>query len=356
MLKRAAALFLVCVSIAICVSCGATANNFLYATLPGSNQIVAYREDPNSGILTQLTGSPISAGQAVQSILVHPSKNFLYTANAGENDVSLYTISSAGVLTEVTPRTLVGTAPTLLAMDSAGSFLYVANSGSYNISVFSISASTGALSPVGAPFPIGMIPINMALAASGNVLYVTGQGATGTATAGIVQAFTVTKGVPGVVAGSPYLTGNGPYGLAIAPGGGFLYTGNTLDSSISIFPINSDGSLGLANTIGQQYLNPVSLLIDKSGKYMYVANQGSSNVSGFSIGSDGGLTLMSTSPFATAANPSVLATDSLGKYVFVGNQKAPAIQSFFIDTGSGTLSSVFSYTVPGSPISIAVTQ
>lgn len=354
MLKSAAATFLVCVSIAICLSCGSTANNFLYATLPGSNQIVAYREDPNSGILTQLSGSPISAGQAVQSVVIHPSKKFLYTANTGENDVSQYLISSVGVLTELPPRTSVGTAPTLLAMDSAGSFLYVANSGSYNISVFSIDATTGALKPVGSPFPIGMIPISMALS-SGGGLYITGQGTTGVATSGIIQAFTVSQGIPTVVAGSPYLTGRGPYGLAIAPGGGFLYTANTLDNSISIFPINSDGSLGQANTIGQQYSNPIALLIDKSGKYMYVANQGSSNLSGFSIGSDGGLTLLSTSPFATASGPSVLATDSLGKYVFVGNQKSPAIQSFFLD--SGTLSSVASYPISGgsNPISIAVT-
>src|SRR5258708_11822937 len=121
MLKKAAALFLVCASIALCLSCGSTTSRYLFASIPGSNQIVAYREDPNSGVLTQLTGSPITAGQAVQSLAIHPSGKFLYAANSGEGDVSLYTISSAGGLTEVTPRTVVGTAPTLLTMDSAGS-------------------------------------------------------------------------------------------------------------------------------------------------------------------------------------------------------------------------------------------
>jgi 6-phosphogluconolactonase (cycloisomerase 2 family) len=116
MLKKAAALFLVCASMAICVSCGSTSSRYLYAAIPGSNEIVAYREDPNSGVLTQLTGSPITAGQAVQSIVIHPSGKFLYAANSGEGDISLYKISSVGVLTEVTPRTNVtpdGTAPTL---------------------------------------------------------------------------------------------------------------------------------------------------------------------------------------------------------------------------------------------------
>jgi len=67
MLKKAAALFLVCASLAMCVSCGSTSSRYLYAAIPGSNNIVAYREDPNSGVLTQLVQSPISAGQAVQS-------------------------------------------------------------------------------------------------------------------------------------------------------------------------------------------------------------------------------------------------------------------------------------------------
>ena len=62
MLKKAAALFFVCASIAICVSCSTTANRYLYAAIPGgaAGEIVAYREDPNSGALTQLAGSPIT--------------------------------------------------------------------------------------------------------------------------------------------------------------------------------------------------------------------------------------------------------------------------------------------------------
>ena len=153
MLKKAAALFLVCASMATWIGCGSTSSRYLYAAIPASSEIVAYREDPNSGVLTQLAGSPITAGPAVQALLLHPSKKFLYAANAGEADVSLFTISSTGGLTEVTPRTVAGTAPTLLAMDSAGTFLYVGNSGSNSISVFSIDAGSGALTPVGTPLP-----------------------------------------------------------------------------------------------------------------------------------------------------------------------------------------------------------
>ena len=355
MLKKAAALFLVCASMGLWVSCGSTSNRYLYVAIPGTNQIVIYREDPNSGILTQLAGSPITAGSAVESILMHPSGKFLITANAGEGDVSLYTIAATGALTEAS-RTQVGTSPTLLAMDSTGSFLYVGNSGSNNISVFSINAKSSppSLTPVaGSPFSIGMTPLNIKVSSSGNVLYVTGTGIP----AGFIEAFSVNQGVLSVISGTPFVTGTGPYGLAISSSGGFLYTANKLDNSVSEFTVNADGSLQQFpnSPIGEQFAGPVAMLIDKSGKYMFVANQGSTNVSAYSIGSDGALNLLTNSPFASKAEPTVLAIDSGGKYLFVGNQTNSAVQSFSLDTGSGTLTSVASYTLPGSPTSIAVT-
>src|SRR6202034_70985 len=252
----------------------------------------------------------------------------------------LFTIAATGALSEITPRTVVGTAPTILAMDSAGSFLYVGNSGSFNISVFAINAkaSPPTLTQVaGSPFSIGLRRINMQVSPSGGFLYVTGTGSPG-----YIQAFSLNQGVPSVVSGSPFFTGTGPYGLVIAPSGGFLYTANKLDNSISEFTINSDGSLTqFSNSpIGQQYLGPVALLIDTSGKYMYVADQGASNLAGYSIGSDGGLTLLADSPFVTGAEPSVLAIVADGKSVFVADHDAPKVQSFSLDASSGPLTSV----------------
>jgi len=359
MLKKAAALFVVCVSVAICLSCGVTSGRYLYVAVPGLNEIVVYREDPNSGILTQLAGSPITAGSAVQSIVIHPSNKFMYAANAGDSpgDVSLFTLSPGGAINEVTPRTPAGTAPTVLAMDPAGNFLYVGNSGSLNVSVFSINSKTGALTEVvGSPFSMGLSPLNLAVSPSGGFLYVTGVG-----NPGAIEAFSLNQGVPTVIAGTPFVTGNGPYGLTIASGGKFLYTANKLDSSISEYTINADGSLTqFSNSpIGEQYTGPLALLIDKSGKYMFVANQGSSNVAAYSIGGQGSaagaLNLLTNSPFATGAQPSALAMDPGGKYIFVGNQTTPKVQSFQLDTGSGTLTSVNTYNLPGAPTSIAVT-
>lgn len=360
MLKKAAALLLVCASLGAGLGCGTTSSRFLYAALPGGaggGQIVAYREDPNAGVLTQLAGSPVSAGAAVQSLAMHPSGKYLYAANSGVNNISLYTISSTGALTEVTPRTNAGTSPTLLVIDKGGNFLYAANAGSFDISVYSINSGTGALMPVtqtsGATAPIGLSALNMTLAPSGSNLYVTGQGQFG-----YVEEFPVTNGVLGTpVATSPFLTGRNPNGLVIDASGAFLYTANTADNTISGFAINSDGSLTQisGSPLGESFVSPTGLLIDKSGKYFYVANQGSSNVSAYSLGSNGGLSLLSSSPFATGAQPTVLVSDSSGNFLFVGNQATPVIQSFTLDPSSGTLTSVASYSVPGNPTSIVIT-
>jgi 6-phosphogluconolactonase (cycloisomerase 2 family) len=359
MLKKAATLVLVCASISAWVGCGTTSSRFLYAAIPTSNTIGAYREDPNSGVLTQLSGSPISAGAGVQALAMHPSGQYLYAANSATNNLSVYQISSTGGLTEKTPRTAAGTSPTLLAMDSKGSFLYVSNSGSFDISVYSIDASTGLLKPVaqtsGATAPIGLQAMNLALTPSGNFLYVTGEESLGQSTQGVIEAFPLTEGVLGnPVAGSPFVTGNIPLGLAIDSTGTHLYTANKQDNSISPFTINADGSLtALGSAIGQTFVGAVSVLIDKSGKYLYVANQGSANVTAYAIGSDGSLGLLAGSPFTAASQPSFLLTDSSGKYFFVGS--GSAIQSYTLTTSSGSLTLVATYTVSATPTSMVIT-
>lgn len=360
MLKRAAALLLVGAVMGMSVSCGligsnSGSNRYLYAAVPSSNQIVAYREDPNSGVLTQLAGSPISVGPAVQSLAVHPSKKYLYAANSGEGDVSLFTIASGGGLQEVTPRTVAGTAPTVLVMDSAGTYLFVGNAGSNDISIFSIDASSGLLTQVGTNIPIGLTPLAMKLSPSGNYLYITGQ-----QSQGFVEVFTVNAGaISPLLPNAVFLTGNGPYGLEIAASGSVLYTANKIDDTISEFSVQADGSLLqiTGSPIGESYSGPAALLVDKSGAFMYVANQGSANLGGYSIGSDGTIALLTASPFATGSQPSVIAGEPNGKYLFVSNQATSGtIQSFSLDTSTGTLTSVQTYSVSGgSATSIVLT-
>lgn len=357
MLKKAVVLILACVSIAGWTSCGSTVSHYVYAALPGPSQIAAYREDPNSGVLTALSGSPFTLGNDPQSIAVHPSGKFLYALNVGdaEDDVSLFTIASDGALSEVTPRMPVGTVPRVLVIDAAGSFLYVANDGSNNVSAFSIDSSSGTLTAVlGSPFPVGLAPLDMKVNPAGNVLYVTGS-------PNILASFSLNAGALTLADRSSFSDepGNGPNAIAIDPTGSFLYTANTLDSTISIFMLGSSGTFTEASAPFGEAIgaNPQALLIHPSGTYLYVANEASNNIAVYTITSGtGALNVISTSPFGSEAQPAFLAADPSGKYLLVGSQSSAGIETFGIDISSGSLNTIATYSTGNTPTSIVVVQ
>lgn len=369
MLKKATALWLAVLSAATWTGCTNTTSHYVYTTLPSSNQIVVYREDPNSGTLTTLLNSPFTTGNAPEAVVLHPSGNYLYVANSADDNISLFSIApSTGILTEVGPRTPTGgLTPQFMAMDKANSLLYVANIvGLGSLSVFS-AGSDGTLTPlmvsetVKSPFPLNVNATGMALSPSGNFLFL----GSGTGGQGQIWAFSLSGGVPSAVGQFQTSVNTIPSGLVVDSTGSFLYNANgNGGNSISEFSINSTtGALTqLPNSpVGESGVSaPVSLLIDPSGKYLYVANQGSSsssagNLAAYSIGSDGGLTILALSPFGTVKQPSSLAADPNGKYVMVGGQSG-SLEVFLLNTSSGTLGEVATYSPGGFPSSIAVLQ
>jgi 6-phosphogluconolactonase len=362
MLKKASAVFVVIVAIAAWMACGKNQTHFVYAAVPGPSELAVYREDPNSGVLTALTGSPFTVGQSPQSVSVHPSGKFLYVANAGQSTISLFTLSSTGVPTEVTPRAQTGTTPLFLVMDPTGKFLFAANAFSNNIYMYSIDSGSGALTLIGNPASVGLSPLNMKLSPSGNVLYVTSAEST---TNGVIQAYSVdpTAQAPNSplnpLPASPFLTGPNPDGLTITPDGKFLYTVDSSINSISEFSLDSTGSLTElpSSPFGQSstFSNPVSALIDPSGKYMFVSNEGSNSVAAYTVGSDGGLTAVSTPSFNTGSQPNFLVMSSEGKYLLVGLQSG-SIQVFVLDSSTGILTAESTYSIGSTPASIAITQ
>jgi 6-phosphogluconolactonase (cycloisomerase 2 family) len=353
-------MFLVLPGIAMLLSCANTSTNFLYAALPSQNEINAYREDPNSGVLTTLSITPITAGEGVRSLLIHPSKKFMYAANSVEDDISVYDLSVSGAITEKesSGRTPAGTTPSLLVMDKAGQFLYAANTGSNNISSFSIGSTDGSLTVTpGSPFTIGAEALNMQVSPSGNFLYVT-VGIAQSGTTGSIEVWPLTAGVLGQIA-QVLPTGTTPFGLAIHPNGNFLYTANFGDNSISEYTINSDGTLSVLGTVSSglaDLSSPVALLINNAGTFLYVANQSSSTVAGYTIGSDGSLALIPSSPTViTNSTPSTIASDASGHYLYVGNNVNPAIESFAVDLNTGALTAVQSDRLGSTTTSLALT-
>ena len=132
---------------------------FLYVAMSGTvnanNSISAFSIDPNSGALTQISGSPFTTGNDPQGIASDASGKFLYTANSQDTTVSAFTIdSSSGMLTAVSGSPFATAAiPTGLAVDPNGQFLLVGQAANNGLAGFNIDANSGGLSPIsGSPF------------------------------------------------------------------------------------------------------------------------------------------------------------------------------------------------------------
>jgi 6-phosphogluconolactonase len=343
------------------LSCGKNGNLYLYATIPATNQLVVFREDPYSGVLTQLAESPYTVGSGAQAVVIHPSGKYLYVANAGqgENDVSLFDINTDGTVSEVTPRAPVGSLPDFLAMDPGGAYLYVANVGSNTLSVFSIDAGSGSLTAIkGSPFPINLGAINMQIAPSGKFLYISAAIQLNPAqSSGAIGIFSLNAGVPTFV-GLTTTADTDPAGIAISPNGSYLYTANAAANSISIYSIGSTGTLTqvTGSPLSASFQRPVAVSVDPKGQYLYVADQGSNNIASFSISSTTGFPAEVTdSPFACLTAPSFVIVDPNNSYLYVGNQASgSAIQGFGIDAGS--LNTIASYSVGNTPTSITIAK
>jgi 6-phosphogluconolactonase len=222
-------------------------------------------------------------------------------------------------------------------------FLFASNEGSNNtVSAFTINASTGALTPVGAPIAADNGPNFMAVTPNGSFLYVTNTNTN----PGKVSAYSIdrTTGALTAVTGSPFITTNdsGPFGIAVDPSGKFLYTAN--NTAISAFTINATtGALtdvpGTPFPPGAAGALPEDLRVDPTGKFLFVSNTGPQVVSAFTIdATTGALTAVAGSPFPTAAATLLgLVVDPTGKFVYTVDDTNNNILAFSINATSGVL-------------------
>ncbi len=358
--------WLVCLlaaSLGVLAGCGgsssASSTGNLYVTTQGNALVSPFKVNLSSGVLAT-NGSGVATGSVPSAVVLTSSGDALFVANGQSNDISRYTVNADGTLTAVTPNQAACTAPAVctnpvsLASDPGGKFLFVANQGSSNISVFSVSSGAGLTDNVaGSPFATAANPAALAVAPSGTFLYVANN------VSGIVTAYSIdSSGALTQVPGPPFTTGTTPSGLAITPKGQFqfLYAANSGSNNVSAFSINTDGTL--TPVTGSPFaagLGPVALAVDPSGNFLYVANRQSNQVSGYRINpSTGALTPTSPAAFATGANPVSIAIHPGGQFVYTANIGADSISGFHINTTSGVLGPLTPVPSGAQPSAIAL--
>jgi 6-phosphogluconolactonase len=128
---------------------------FLYVINELQSTIATYSYNAETGALHELqTISTLPQGyrgtSTAAEIEIHPSENFLFASNRGDDSVATFAInSSTGTLTLVGTVPSGGKTPRNIAIDPTGAWLLVANQDSNDIAVLSVDRKTGHLNSTG---------------------------------------------------------------------------------------------------------------------------------------------------------------------------------------------------------------
>jgi 6-phosphogluconolactonase (cycloisomerase 2 family) len=230
---------------------------------------------------------------------------------------------------------------TACTRDYTLAYLYVTTSGATPgvIDQFAVDYQTGAVVQFGTPVATGNNPVASIAAPNATTIYVVNKGDS------TVQEFAVQSG-GGLVSKNTYsTTGNTPTAVAIDPAGKYLFvtctyqgTNTTGAGALSVFPINTDNSLGTATNINIGN-NPVGVAITAFNPTVYVVDQDpvSPQVLAFTLGSSGALTPVTgttaTTGFASGVQPSAIAEDPTGRYVYVTDRAANQLIGYVVQAG-----------------------
>ena len=140
-------------------------------------------------------------------------------------------------------------------------------------------------------------------------------------------------------AGLPFATGTDPRGIAVSPDGEFLYTINSVDSSVSIIEVSTGNT-----TIVPTGTSPIGIDITTDGSKLYVANASDSNITEIDLATN---MTSNINTFEPGANDVAVSPDGSRVY-------AATVGIFVLDTASKTVVGVVDLPGENSPSAVAV--
>ena len=317
--------------------------DYLYAVSNSTGQVSAYTVDYQSGVLTQINGSPFPSNLTNPVTLVAaPNGKTIYVIGGSQNaNVEVMSVGSDGKLYGLATPSLYGNAtyPTAAAIDSTGTHLYVTYT--YQGGFSPVSPGPGGISifPIHADGTLGT-PTN------------TNVGNDPVAIATSVPTCTATPALPGSVTGltSPNCIIVGSAGTAnngytntflyvadaeIASGKATIlgFVENPKDGSLVAIPgANSNGGFNAGNA-------PSSLIVDLTGKYVYMTDKQQNEIFGYQIANatTGALTGLVSSPYATGQYPVSITIEPRDQYVYVANYNSATVSSYTLNLANGSL-------------------
>ena len=307
---------------------------YVYAVSNQNGQIGAFAVDYQSGVLTQISGSPFTSGLTNPSTVVAaPNGKTLYVIGGTQQaQVSVIAVGTDGKLYPKASPNITGTYPTAAAVDSSGTYLYVAytyqsgfgpvSAGPGGISIFPINQADGTL---GTPtnVNVGNNPIAIAVSVPTCTATPVVTGNAACAAGGTPNVFVYVVDAE-LAAGTPQIIG-----FAQNTGTGAL----TLLSGSTCAP--SPGTC--AGT--QVGVSPSAIAIDPTSRFLYVTDKLQNEIYGYQIASQntGNLLPLRSSPFATGGYPVSITFEPRGKYAYVANYNSATVSSYSLNLANGSL-------------------
>jgi len=126
-----------------------------------------------------------------------------------------------------------------------------------------------------------------------------------------------------------------PFGITFGPGG-VLVVAEALDSAVSTYTVNPNGTLTAGSSVGDG--QAALCWITPASGVDYVANAGSNNLSAYEVGPGGSLSLLGVVA-TTDAGPIDMVASPDGHYLYSEDGGAGAVDGFSVNPG-GSLTSI----------------
>jgi 6-phosphogluconolactonase len=214
---------------------------------------------------------------------------------------------------------------------------YAYGQSTYPLRTFDIDTSTGALTQRGDDIDVGPNPSYLTLGPSGRFLYVANE--IDDATGGLSAASIADDGAITFLNHQTGSDGGFTY-VAVDPSGSYAIGASYNGGSVSVFPIEADGSLGpeiVSRDFGDGAQSHCAAF-DETGRFMWVPNKGNDEIALLLLGDDGMLSdnSPSTAMAPAGAGPRHILRDPSAPFAFVINELGSSITSYSVQA-DGTL-------------------
>lgn len=314
----------------------------LFAFVGSSDgKIRVYTVDPASGAWTFKKDA--NAGTNPSFLAIDAPRRRVFALDESQSLVRAFSFDpDTATLTEKNTRPSGGNGPAHLSIDPTGGWLFVANYGGGNMSVFPIDGA-GAIGAASDTKPSGVKSHWAGTNPSGTFVFVPALGANAVAQ----YSLNTTNGKLGDNGAGSLPAGAGPRHIAFHPSEKWAYVINETAISVTAFDFDKGtGKLTQKGTVsalppGQSAagVSGAEIFVHPNGKYVYASTRVFNSIVQFSIASDGALTRVAN--VTTGANrPRNFGIDPSGSFLFAGNQDAAHVVGFGIDSSSGALTSI----------------